>query len=306
MSETAVQHDGPNQGGSPEGEEGYNSSTSTESEGFADALDELALEASLGADGVAGKQTCDSQVNSDSQNKPTFPSCDTSPEANGDNLGDGDDGSEEESPEVEIDEEAMRERESHMTEEEKEEKLEEAKKMKAEGNQLFGAMKFDEAIVVYSNALQVCPLAYEKDRAMIYSNRGACKIKLEKFEKALEDCSKALELDPNYMKCLCRRADIHMQLDKLDEALVDYKKIMEMDPANNVARQACMTLPDRIKERNEKMKEEMMGKLKDLGNMVLRPFGLSTNNFKLQQDPNTGGYSVQFQQGEKNSWHLAG
>lgn len=76
----------------------------------------------------------------------------------------------------------------------------------------------------------------------------------------------------------------------------DYKKVLELDPKSKDALEAMPDLERRINERNEKMKTEMMEKLKDLGNLVLRPFGLSTNNFQMAQDPNTGGYSINFKQ----------
>jgi len=110
----------------------------------------------------------------------------------------------------------------------------------------------------------------------------------------------------------------------LDEALEDFKKILTFDPNHTEANHAIKViyllekyrylkhylqqfidvsiislsqrLPPLINERNEKLKTEMLGKLKELGNLVLKPFGLSTNNFELQQDPNSGGYSVKFHQ----------
>ena len=42
--------------------------------------------------------------------------------------------------------------------------------------------------------------------------------------------------------------------------------------------------------------DEMLGKLKDLGNTVLGKFGMSLDNFKMDKDPATGSYSIKFQQ----------
>lgn len=47
----------------------------------------------------------------------------------------------------------------------------------------------------------------------------------------------------------------------------------------------------------EKEKTEMIQKLKDLGNTFLGKFGMSLDNFQAVQDPKTGSYSINFNQG---------
>ncbi|KAK0183217.1 hypothetical protein PV327_001278 [Microctonus hyperodae] len=202
-----------------------------------------------------------------------------------------------ESPnEFDIDEERLKDRELELTEDEKHNLRSEAESLKNEGNRLFLASEFHNAMRTYTAALLTCPLAFDKDRAILYANRAAASIKHGEKDSAIVDCTKAIELNPTYLKAYLRRAQLYEETDKLDESLADFKKILELDPRHSDANHAVRRLPPIIQERNEKLKDEMIGKLKDLGNLILKPFGLSTNNFNMEQDPATGSYSVKFNQ----------
>ncbi|XP_057668945.1 tetratricopeptide repeat protein 1 [Diorhabda carinulata] len=199
-------------------------------------------------------------------------------------------------PDDYIDEEQLKTAELNLTDEEKEQRHEKALELKNKGNEQFKSGLHLESVYTYTEALKLCPLSYENDRSIFYANRAASKISLARKESAIDDCTKAIELNDKYVRAYLRRAKLYEETDKLDESLADYKKVLEFDKTNKEALQAQYRLPPLITEKNEKLKTEMLGKLKDLGNMILKPFGLSTENFQMKQDPNTGGYSVNFTQ----------
>ena len=49
----------------------------------------------------------------------------------------------------------------------------------------------------------------------------------------------------------------------------------------------------------------MFGNLRKLGNMVLNPFGLSTENFQFVKNEDNGSYSVNFKQNNSSWWLLS-
>ncbi|XP_016118265.1 tetratricopeptide repeat protein 1-like [Sinocyclocheilus grahami] len=97
-----------------------------------------------------------------------------------------------------------------------------------------------EAEESYTAALKVCPVCYSKERSILFSNRAAARLHQDKKDSAISDCSKAIELNPNYVRAILRRAELYEKTDKLDEALEDYKSVLEKDPGIPAAREACM------------------------------------------------------------------
>ena len=78
----------------------------------------------------------------------------------------------------------------------------------------------------------------------------------------------------------------------------DYTLLLKLLPPSSpiaaASRRALSSLPQRIKLQQEKEKDEMMSKLKELGNGLLGTFGLSTDMFKFEQQDG-GGYNLRFE-----------
>lgn len=52
-------------------------------------------------------------------------------------------------------------------------------------------------------------------------------------QSAIRDCTKAIQLDPNYVKAYLRRANLYEETEKFDEALEDFKKVLTFDPSHS-------------------------------------------------------------------------
>jgi hypothetical protein len=108
-------------------------------------------------------------------------------------------------------------------------------------------------------------------------------------------------------KALLRRAKARQQVggwSSLQGALEDYQALAkpphQLSSLDRKAVQAALReLPPRLDEAKNSELADMMGKLKQLGNGILKPFGMSTDNFQFTKDEASGGYSMNFNQGGK-------
>ncbi|CAJ2667820.1 unnamed protein product [Trifolium pratense] len=93
------------------------------------------------------------------------------------------------------------------------------------GNELFKASKFSEACNAYGEGLQHDPY-----NSVLLCNRAACRSKLGQLEKAIEDCTAALNLRPSYTKARLRRADCNAKLERWEASIGDYEILLKETP----------------------------------------------------------------------------
>ena len=102
-------------------------------------------------------------------------------------------------------------------------------KHKEEGNKLFNAKNYAEAITAYTNAFEASTSALGAAYcSIVLGNRAAANQGLNEVFDALADCGRALSFNPWNFKALSRRSTMHEQLRCWDEAVKDMEKYVEL------------------------------------------------------------------------------
>uniref|UniRef100_A0A8C5QZP0 E3 ubiquitin-protein ligase CHIP n=1 Tax=Leptobrachium leishanense TaxID=445787 RepID=A0A8C5QZP0_9ANUR len=110
-----------------------------------------------------------------------------------------------------------------------------AQELKEQGNRLFVARKYQEAVSCYSKAITRNPSV-----AVYYTNRALCYLKMQQLDKALADCKHALELDCQSVKAHFFLGQCQMELENYDEAIGNLQR------AYNLAKEQRLNFGDDI------------------------------------------------------------
>lgn len=94
--------------------------------------------------------------------------------------------------------------ESTLTEDELNANLLQANEFKRIGNDQYKNGDYADSINSYSSGISICPLRCSSERAILFGNRAAGHIQLSNNTMAIDDCSKAVELNPKYTKVVLR------------------------------------------------------------------------------------------------------
>ena len=87
--------------------------------------------------------------------------------------------------------------------------------------------RYDEALADFSRAIELDP-----SNAFLAAERGKTYRAMGRYDEALADFSRAIELDPSNAFLAAERGMTYREMGRYDEALADFSRAIELDPGN--------------------------------------------------------------------------
>ena len=140
---------------------------------------------------------------------------------------------------------------------------------KEAGNAAWKSGKYQDAVDLYAEALLVDP-SNKGTNAKILNNRAMCFLKLNKPTSAIEDCDKAISLDPTYVKAKRTRAKALGESGDWENAVKELKEINETYPGEAGLAKEIKNAELELKKSKRKDYYKILGVSKDAGDNEIK------------------------------------
>lgn len=130
--------------------------------------------------------------------------------------------------------------------------LKRAHELKEEGNKRFQNKDYVGALEQYDSALRLTPKTHP-DRAVFHSNRAACLMQMKPidYETVIAECSMALQVQPQFVRALLRRARAFEAIGKYGMAMQDVQVLLMAEPNHQDALEIAQRLRTALGPRQE-------------------------------------------------------
>jgi tetratricopeptide (TPR) repeat protein len=88
------------------------------------------------------------------------------------------------------------------------------------------AGRYEEALAESSRSIQLCPMLAEA-----WNNQGIAHRNMGQIEEAISDYTRALELNPNYQEALNNRGSAYALSKQTDRSIADYSRAITLNPS---------------------------------------------------------------------------
>jgi len=148
------------------------------------------------------------------------------------------------------------------------------KREKNEGNKLYASQDYERALKKYKKSLEFFQHDSDlKDEEKVkakeikvpcYLNTAVCLMRTKKFKEAIENCTKALEIEKDNVKALFRRGTCYSEVNEWEASKKDLNRALELEPENKDAKRELILLKNKIKDQNQKDKKIYAGMFEKL------------------------------------------